>query len=194
MKTHHFAIFLAALLASPALTPAQDSQPFPVAVLNMDKVFKTHKPFLDKQAPIKQAAAELEKEVQLRTVELETAVNKFRAAQPGSPEAQKLQQQGAKLQADLQQYVQKERGELQKREVAIYVELDRQIDEEVRKYAKAKGIRLVIRQQDASFDQNQPLPQILAALNRGIVYEDGLDITEEILKALDARIASDKKE
>ena len=30
----------------------------------------------------------------------------------------------------------------------------------------------------------QPLPDIYKALNRGILYEDGLDITDEILKAL----------
>jgi Skp family chaperone for outer membrane proteins len=173
---------------------AQDAAPFPVARVNMDKVFKTHKPLLDKLAPIKTAAADLEKNVQLRNVELETVVNKLRAAQPGSPEAQRLQQQGAKLQAELQQFVQKERGDLQKREAAIYLDLYRQLEEEVRKYAKAKGIKLVIRQQDTSLDENQPLQQVLTSITRGIIYEDGLDITDDILKALDARMASDKKE
>jgi len=173
---------------------AQDTVPFPVAVVNMDKVFKTHQPLLDKLAPIKTAAVDLEKNVQLRNVELETVVNKLRAAQPGSPDAQRLQQQGAKLQAELQQFVQKERGDLQKREAAIFLDLYRQLEQEVRKFAKAKGIKLVIRQQEGSLDENQPLAQILASLNRGIIYEDGLDITEEILKALDARAVSDKKE
>lgn len=187
MKSQHFALVLSALLASPALAAAQDAKAFPVALVNMDKVFKSHKPFLDKQAPLKEAAAELEKDVQLRTTELETTVNKLRAAPPGSAESQKLQQQATKLQTELQQYVQKERDELQKRQVTVLLEFYRQVDDEVRKYAKAKGIKLVIRQQDTSLDENQPLPQIVAALNRGIVYEDGLDITDEILKALDAR-------
>jgi Skp family chaperone for outer membrane proteins len=174
--------------------PAQDAAPFPVAVLNMDRVFKTYQPLLDKLAPIKTAAAELDKDVQLRNVELETVVNKLRAAQPGSPEAQKLQQQGAKLQTELQQYVQKERGDLQKREAAIFLDFYRRLENEVREYSKAKGIKLVIRQQEGSLDEKQPLPQILASLNRGIIYEDGLDITDEVLKTLDARSASEKKE
>jgi len=193
MKTCLLSFYLAIAFTVPGRLLAQDAAPFPVALVNMDKVFKTHKPLLDKLAPIKAAAAELEKNVQLRNVELETVVNKLRAAQPGSPEAQRLQQQGAKLQADLQQYVQKERGDLQKREAAIYLDIYRQLEEEVRKYAKAKGIKLVIRQQDTSLDENQPLQQILTSLNRGIVYEDGLDITEEILKALDARSAAATK-
>jgi Skp family chaperone for outer membrane proteins len=185
-------VILAVACASPLA--AQDAAPFPVAVLNMDRVFKTYQPLLDKLTPIKTAAAELEKEVQLRNVELETVVNKLRAAQPGSPEAQKLQQQGAKLQTDLQQYLQKERGDLQKREAAIFLEFYRRLENEVREYAKAKGIKLVIRQQEGSLDDKQPVPQILASLNRGIIYEDGLDITDEIFKALDARSVSEKKE
>jgi Skp family chaperone for outer membrane proteins len=130
--------------------------------------------------------------VQLRNAELETAVSKFRAAQPGTPEAARLQQQGAKLQLDLQQYVQKERDAVQKREAAVVLALYRDLEEEIRKYAKAKGIKLVIRQQDSSLDENQTVQQIFNALNRQIVYEDGLDITDDILKALDARAAAPK--
>jgi len=194
MNNRSFFAWLAIAFSPCGLIRAQDAATFPVAVVNMDKVFKTHQPLLDKLAPIKTAAVDLEKNVQLRNVELETVVNKFRAAQPGSPEAQRLQQQGAKLQAELQQFVQKERGDLQKRETVILLGFYRQVEEEVRKYAKAKGIKLVIRQQEGSLDENQPLQQILASLNRGIIYEDGLDITEDVLKALDARAASDKKE
>lgn len=194
MKTCLLSFCLAVAFIVPGRLPAQEAAPLPIALVNMDRVFKTYKPLLDKLAPIKTAAAELEKDVQLRNAELETVVNKLRAAQPGSPEAQKLQQQGARLQAELQQYVQKERGDLQKREAAIFLDLYRRLESEVRQYAKAKGIKLVIRQQEGSLDENQPLPQILASLNRGIIYEDGLDITDEILKALDARTASEKKE
>jgi hypothetical protein len=45
----------------------------------------------------------------------------------------------------------------------------------------------VIRQQDSSLDDNQPLGEVLKSLNRGIVFEDGLDITDEILEALGKR-------
>jgi Skp family chaperone for outer membrane proteins len=194
MKNLSLFACLAIAFSPCGLLVAQDATPFPVAVVNMDKVFKSHQPLLDKLAPIDAVAKELEKSIQLRNIELETVVNKLRAAQPGSPEAQRLQQQGAKLQAELQQFVQKEQSDLQKRRAAIFLDLYRLLEEEVRKYAKAKGIKLVIRQQEASLDENQPLQQILSSLNRGIIYEDGLDITDVILKSLDTRAASDKKE
>ena len=191
MKTS-FLFFLATAAISGTLV-AQDAA-FPVAVVNMDKVFNTYKPLQEKLAPVKEAAGELEKTIQLRNTELETVVNKLRAGEPGSPEWLRLQQQAAKLQAELQRFVQKEQGDLQKRQAGIYLAFYRNFDEEVRKYAKAKGIKLVIRQQEVSLDENQPLQQIQASLNRGIIFEDGLDITDEILKALDARAAGGKKE
>jgi Skp family chaperone for outer membrane proteins len=185
------------LLASTALfalaTAARGQESLPIALVNMDRIFKDHKPFQDKLVPIKEGVQELEKNTQLRQIELETVVTQLRKAQPGSPEGQRLQQQAVKLQTEMQQFVAKERESLQKREATAHLDLYRQVEEEVKKYSKAKGIKLVIRQQETSLDDNQPLPEILKALNRGIVYEDGLDITDDILKALDARNAAAAK-
>jgi Skp family chaperone for outer membrane proteins len=185
------------LLASTALfalaTAARGQDPLPIALVNMDRIFKDHKPFQDKLVPIKEGVQELDKNAQLRQIELETVVTQLRKAQPGSPEGQRLQQQAVKLQTEMQQFIAKERESLQKREATAHLDLYRQVEEEVKKYSKAKGIKLVIRQQETSLDDNQPLPEILKALNRGIVYEDGLDITDDILKALDARNAAAAK-
>ena len=65
----------------------------------------------------------MEKKAQLRQIELETVVGQLRKAPPGSPELQRLQQQAAKLQTELQQFVAKERETLQKREAAEFLEL-----------------------------------------------------------------------
>jgi len=177
---------LAAILGS-AGPSARADETLPVAILNMDRIFKTHKPFTDKLVPIKEAVQEIEKKAQVRQIELETVVTQLRQAQPGSPEAQRLQQQAGKLQQDLQQFVAKEREQLQKREAGVFLEFYRQVDDEVKTYAKENGIKLVIRHQDASLDEKQPPAEIFKSLNRGIIYEEGLDITDDILKALEAR-------
>ena len=65
----------------------------------------------------------------------------------------------------------------------------RQLDAEISKYAKAHGLRLVIRQYETSYDEGPAAGRILKALNRSILYEDGLDITDEILKGLEAASA-----
>jgi Skp family chaperone for outer membrane proteins len=180
----YVAAVLMLLVGSTPLLAQTDAE-FPVAVLNLDRIFKTYPPFQAKLAPVKEGVQELEKKAQARQIELETKVAQLRMKQPGSPEFQKLQAEAAKLQAEAQQFVQQERAELQKQEAGIFLELYRQVEGEVQKYAKEHGIKLVIRQQDSSLEEGQPLGEILKSLNRGIIFEEGLDITDEILKALD---------
>ena len=180
------ALVILLVLAGSGQAAAADPA-LPIGLLNMDRVVKAHQPLQDKLTPVKEEAKKLDEDVQLRQAELETVVNKLRASRPGSPEFQKLQVQAAKLQADLQQFVNTERANLQKKEADVYLVFYRELDAVVGKYAKEHGIKLVMRQQDTSLDDNQSQQDILKLLNRNIIYEDGLDITDEILKALAAR-------
>jgi len=162
----------------------------PIATVNIDRVLKEYKPLLDKLEPLKAQAKELDQNVQVRQAEIETVGTQLRKAQPGSPEQQKLQLQFVKLQQELQQYVNTERQNQQKKQAAVYLAFFRQLDAAISKYAKAHGIRLVIRQQESSLEEGQPLPEVIKALNRGILYEENLDITDTILKDLDAAATS----
>jgi Skp family chaperone for outer membrane proteins len=158
----------------------------PIGLVNVDRILKSHKPLLVKVNPLKAEAKELEAAIQVRQAELETVAGQFRRAQPGSPEQQRLQGQIGKLQTDMQQFVVGERTQLQKKEMAVYLEFFRRLDAEISKYAKQHGLKLVLRQSETSLEDNQPLPDVMKALNRTILYEENLDITDEILKALDA--------
>jgi Skp family chaperone for outer membrane proteins len=186
-------VCLLAGLLCVAAGDARAEEPLPIAILNMDRVFKTHQPLLDQLAPVREETKKLQETVALRQSEIETVATQLRKADQGSPEFQRLQMQAIKLQNELRQMVEKEQQALQKKESVIYLAFYRTLEEEVGKYSKAKGIKLVLRQQESSLDENQPLPDILKALSRSIIYQDGLDITDEILKALDARAAAETK-
>lgn len=171
-----------------ACARADDS--LPIAILNMDRIFKTHQPLLDQLAPAREEAKALQEKLQLRQAEIETVANQIRKAEPGSPDFQRLQGQLLKLNGELRQLAETGQQTIQKKETTIYLAFYRTLDEEVAKYAKAKGLKLVLRQQDSSLDEKQPVQEILKSLNRGIIYQDGLDITDDILKALDARASA----
>jgi Skp family chaperone for outer membrane proteins len=163
-------------------------------MVNVDRILRTHKPLLEKLEPLKATSKELDATVQVRQVEIEGVAEKLRKALPGTPEQQRLQVQIVKLQNELQQFINTERQKLNKKEVAVYVALFKQLDEEINKYAKSHQLKLVLRQYETSYDENQPLPDILKALNRTILYEEGLDITDQILKAMEAgETGKDKK-
>jgi Skp family chaperone for outer membrane proteins len=170
----------AALLASNA--GAADT--LPIATVNVDRILRDYKPLNDKIDPLKAEAKELEATIQVRQAELENVGNQLRQVQPGSADHQKLQIQIVKMQTDLQRHIATSRNSLQTREATIYLAFFRQLDAEISKLAKSRGIKLVLRQYESSFDDGQSLQDVAKALNRGILYEEGLDITDEILEAL----------
>lgn len=172
---------LAWLPAAPGAEPT-----LPIALVNVDRIFRTYKPFQEKLEPLKGEAREFEQQVQVRQAEVETVLGQLRRAAPGSPEQQKLQLQVVKLQTELQQFINNGRTDLQKKEAALYLSFFRRVDAEIARYAKAHGLKLVIRQPETSLDENQPLTETLKALNRGILYEEGLDITDAILRGLES--------
>lgn len=182
-------LLLLALLALSS-APLQAQEKLPIALVNVDRILKAHKPLVAQVDPLKAEAKELEAAVQVRQAEIETAMGQFQRAQPGSPEQQRLQVQIRKLQTDMQQFVVSERQQLQQKEVKVYLAFFRQLDAEVAKYAKAHGLKLVLRQYETSLDEGQSLPEVMKALNRTILYEEGLDVTDQILKALDAQSSS----
>ncbi|HZL90599.1 MAG TPA: OmpH family outer membrane protein [Pirellulaceae bacterium] len=184
--------FLFSLMALVAVSPplaAQDkeSDRLPVAVLNLDALFKEDPQVVQGLADLKQEAAEIDEKVKLRQTELEAVGSDARKAQPGSQEQRRLQQEFLKLNNELQQYINRERAGVQMKEAKIYLTAYREIESVVKEYCKEKGIKLVIRQQSTSLDENQPAQEIVKALNRLVIYEDGLDITDDIRTRLKAK-------
>ena len=180
--------------ATCAATYLSAAEPLPIALVNVDRILKDYKPLNDKLDPLKAEAKELEAAIQVRQAELETVGNQLRQVLPGSPDQQRLQIQLVKMQGDFQRFVTTGRSNLQNKEATTYLTFFRQLDAEISKYAKANGLKLVLRQSATSLDDGQPLQDVFKALNRSILYEEGLDITDAILKALQTSVADAPKD
>ena len=186
-KTRAYAAYgVIAALAALASNAARADESLAVAVVNVDRILKEHKPLNNQLDPLKAEAKEFEAAVQVRQAEMESVAGKVRQTQPTSPEYERLQVQFARLRAELEQFVLKGRRDLQQKEMALYLAFFRQLDAEISKYAKAHGLKLVLRQSQASLEDNQSPEDVAKALNRQILFEDGVDITDAILKALAA--------
>ena len=185
-KPFYVVVILFCFIATSIPLLAYAAEPLPIGLIDVDRVFKTHQPFLKKLEPIRTEVKELDESIQVRQAELETVAAQARKEQQGSADFIRLQQQAVKLQAELQQYVASSRQAVQKKEAAVLIECYQQLDAQVNKYAKSKGLKLVIRNQESTLDAGQSFPDVLKALNRSILYAEDLDITDEILKALDS--------
>jgi Skp family chaperone for outer membrane proteins len=169
------------------LSAQQQAEQLPIALVNVDRLLKSYQPLQNQLAPLKQQAKELEETIQLRQAEFETVTAKLRNSQPGTPEFPRLQQEALKLQNDLRQFVQTERQALQKKEAVVLVAFQRRLNQAVSDYARKHQIQLVLRQHDFPAEDEPSLQTVLATLNRRVWYHDQrLEITEEILKALEA--------
>jgi len=197
MKCESTSMVAWALVLACGLVAAQGAlgaEPLPIALVNVDRILTAYKPLQDKLEPLKAAAKELDAAVQVRQAELESVGNKLRGSQPGSAEQQRLQLQFVKLQTELQQFITNEQQAQHKKQAAVYLAFFRQLDAEISKYAKAHGVKLVLRQYETSLDEGQPLPDIMKALNRTILYQEDLDITDAIVKGLDATAGAGSSE
>jgi Skp family chaperone for outer membrane proteins len=174
---------IALCLCSPVIRAQEKPAALPIAVINLDQVFNGYKKHAERLQPIRDDVKELDEPVQVRQVELETTANQLRKATPGSPEQLRLQSQAVKLQNDLRVYVEQERQKLQKREVTALIATQREVDEQIKKLCKDRGLKLVLRQYNPPQD-NQPLQELVKNLNRDVIYQEGLDITDDVLKAL----------
>lgn len=188
-------LLLAVLAIAACLTRGgRAAEPLPIALVNVDRILKDYKPLNDKLDPLKAEAKELDAAIQVRQAELETVGNQLRQVLPGSPDQQRLQIQLVKMQGDFQRFVAEGRNKLQNKEATTYLTFFRQLDTEIGKYAKANNLKLVVRQSETSLNDGQPLQDVFKALNRSILYEDGLDITDAILKALQSPTADAPKD
>jgi len=127
----------------------------------------------------------LQKNAALKQSELETVGNRLQRAERDSPEFQKLQGQFGRLQREWQTFVQENQQKMREKELKLSLSLHREIAEVLKSYCKQKGIRLVVRTENNSLEEKQPTQQIMQALGRGVLYEDGLDITDDVLKLLE---------
>jgi Skp family chaperone for outer membrane proteins len=157
---------------------------FPIAVVRLDKILRENARLQSRVAPLKAEASELDKTIQVRQSEIESTQARLARVPPGSSDFEKLQLQLARLRTELQLFVTRERQKIQNREGQEYLLVLRDMEKVLASYCKERGIRLVLRHQEPPEGNEPNLQTVLAALNRGIVYADELDITDEIAKLL----------
>jgi Skp family chaperone for outer membrane proteins len=177
-------LLLLAVLVAP-LAAEDPKADLPIGLIDVGYIFKNHKPLAEKLATLKPALQELEKTIQLRQVEIEQVQRKLAAPKEGDDRA-RLQQQYVKLQNELRAYVETERQKLQKRELQIQAEIYKKVQAEVQRISKERGLKLVLVRPRGSLE-TEDAAELNRTLNQLVIFEDGLDLTDEVLEALEEK-------
>ena len=158
LKHLSLAASLLITVASVAPISAQDKpaqNPLPIGLVNIEKIAQQHKPFQKQVAELQEQAKELQSSATLKQSELQGVGNDLQKTAQGTAEFQKLQNQYARLQRELQAFVQEGQQKIRDKDLKNSLAFHRELDLVLKPYCKAKGLRLVVRMQNSSLDENQ---------------------------------------
>lgn len=186
------ALSLVAAVSVAAPASAQQPQASPagvnVALIDISHVFKNHEGFKQKTEAIKQEIKDFETQMN----EQRKVVNQKRAKlndfQAGSAEYQKLEAELAQEIANQNVSAELKKKEIFEREAKIYYETYQEIVQAVEAFARHHNIGLVLRYDSEEIDPNDR-SSVLRGVNRQIVYQDQINISNEILHMLNQQQA-----
>jgi Skp family chaperone for outer membrane proteins len=157
-----------------------------IAVVDVSRIFKEHRRFNERLKTLREENDEFRKKVALRQVEIEATQRKLQRLQRGSPEFEQTELLLARLQTELKQFSQRQQQQLLGQETGLYADTYDEVTTAVGRYAQQRNIRLVLRSNDVPADPNNR-QSVLGAVNRQVVYQQGLDITDVIVQQLNAK-------
>lgn len=176
-----------ALLSGSLPRAVSDEQPQPkpcdVAVLDVSKVFAQAEGFQADLGRIKKEVEAFELVVKQATKERDELKQQLEAQPKGSEAYRKLELELATKQANLQVEINAKRQGFLADEAVVYAKWYRKVQNVVQATAARKQIRLVLKATNDPINE-QDRQSVLQGVNRAIVFQDRLDITEEIIKSV----------
>ena len=159
-----------------------------VALVDIGYVFKNYGAFKNRYDQIKADASAFEKNVMARRQQIMDERKKLEDLNADSPDYKRIEQDMAHKMSDLQVEMSLKRKEILQKEAQINLNAYQEIKGVVEKLANHYGISLVLRydgeQMDAK-DRNS----VMKGLNRHVIYQKNLDITQMVLKHLPQEVA-----
>ncbi len=178
------AFSLAILASTPALVCGQNGPPGTrVAVIDISAIFKQHPGFKQAMETMKVEVTSFENQLRARGEEMQKLQEQMQEFKPTSAEYKQLEARILKLQADGQAAAAIKKKEFLERESKIYYATYQEIQAEVARFAEQYGIGLVVRFNSEDIDQDQR-NSILEGVNRAVVYQKNLNITDAVLERI----------
>lgn len=160
-----------------------------VAVIDIAFIFKNHNQFKAQMEGMKSQIEQFEQSLKKDQADFEKRREQLQAYKPSSPEFKALEEQLAKLSSELQVKMQLKRKEFLEQEAKIYFAVYNEVVERVASFSDRNRIGLVLRYNSDEMDA-QDRGSVLQGVNRPVVFQRNLDITDIILQACNAGTAA----
>jgi outer membrane protein len=167
----------------PAAPGAAAASGTSVVVIDVAFIYKNHNRFNATMLDIKTDIEKFEAYVRKKQTDFKSLGEALGTYNAGSQEYKQKEEELARLQSDLQVEVGLKRKEFLQQEARVYFRVYKEIEQEVRTFAERNGINLVLRYNRDEMKEDDRA-SVLQGVNRAVVYQQGRDITELILKSL----------
>jgi Skp family chaperone for outer membrane proteins len=158
-----------------------------VALLDLGRIFTVHVNFKKNSEVLRGEVEQAERALVTRKAELQAAANALGDLPKGSGEAKQLEEQIARDTSEVQLLVAKQKRDFFEQEAAMYYETYQEVMKAVSTYSQQRGINLVMRFNGDPYDPEDP-QALQKELNKAVVYHDGIDITDDIIRIVNAKV------
>jgi len=167
-------------------TPAEPVPVYPVAMLDLTKVFKQHERFAERAEKMRQEVAAAESTLKAQRDAYASLTHQLESLKRGTDEHRRIDAELKKTAETLNAEVKREKEAFLLQEATIYVETYDEIQAAVRHYADEHGIKLVLRFNGDPVNREKPA-EVLKELNKSVIYQAGIDITNDVLEMVNGR-------
>ncbi len=167
---------------APAGASANASR-YGIGVVDISYIFKNHLRFKAMMDQMKGDVKKIEDKLRDERRQIAKREEMLKSYKPGSANYKNLEEQLAEEKAKFNLRAAKERKELLEREAKIYYQTYLEVNDAVKYYAQRSKLGLVLRFNGDPIDPNRR-EDVLRAINKPVVYQGSVDITPDILQAV----------
>jgi len=174
------ALLACGLAASPSYGQTSGTA---VAVIDVPYIFKNHLRFKQQIEDIKKDIDAYKDVVTQQQTQLRTETEKLNQFKPGTPEYKTVEENIARMRVNFQLDSAKRQKEFMEQEAKIYFNVYKEIEAAVADFAVRNRIALVLRYSAEDMDPAKR-ESIMQGINRMVIYQNRLNITDLILDTL----------
>lgn len=159
-----------------------------VAVVDISYIFKNHARFKAAMEGMKKEMENIEVQLKAKRDEIAKVEAKRNSYNPGTPEFKQIDDELARGMAEFNLEMTRLRKDFLDREAKEYYKTYQEVVDAVGLYATQRNIGLVIRFNADPVDPNRR-EDVLREINKPVVFQNRIDITGEVLRALNRDVA-----
>ncbi len=168
---------LLSVCCAPGTVLAQGTR---IALIDIGKVFRNHPRLQQAREDVRRESQEYEAYLRRERKRFEQMASELRSLKPGTSDFHTLEQRLAQSQAQVQVQMQLKSKELQEKTARAEYSAYQEVVQHVDRFCQQHGIHMVISYHSGPIDPDNPR-SVTLALNRRVVYQKGLDITDAII-------------